>query len=453
MNSVLLVTVDCLRADHVGCYGYDRETTPRIDRFSESATRFENAYANTPSTRWTMQGITTGVWKPQISGQGVPDTGHSTLPELFQGNAYRTAALANNPNFSRHYDFDRGYDFFRGAADFQTDTDVAVKSGKWMNEAVSNDRFQQWLSYAYNEFYLPLKGTVDDSSIGPTDRELVDIATEWISEKRRENEAFFAWVHLMDAHTPYPRCPDHLAAIGGDTDRSHIYNPTTGDLDDPEHRRRSFDVYDSAVRSADEQVGRLIDVVSDDATVLVTADHAEDFGEDVGFHTISAYSSMTQIPFLVRSQNIEPGEREEPVQLLDIPPTLAREIGAPVPDHWVGEPLQRIDWGTDRPIFWTVTGKEHGCGVRVGDWKIVTTYESDEPAELYRCEHMEREGEELGAEYPEKRAELADLLSAHVDSLRSQRIGEARSGWDDEEGREDLSESMKTHLEELGYLD
>jgi arylsulfatase A-like enzyme len=63
----MLITVDCLRADHVWCYGYERQTAPEIDSFAEDATVFENSVANSPGTRWALQTLHTGVWTNQIN--------------------------------------------------------------------------------------------------------------------------------------------------------------------------------------------------------------------------------------------------------------------------------------------------------------------------------------------------------------------------------------------------
>jgi arylsulfatase A-like enzyme len=108
---IVLLTVDCLRADHVGCYGYDRPTTPNIDAFAESATRFENSYSNCPGTRWAFQSLHTGVSTIRFDGLGIPGE-YESLAELFQAAGYATGGFAVNGYVSRDYNYDAGFDTY-----------------------------------------------------------------------------------------------------------------------------------------------------------------------------------------------------------------------------------------------------------------------------------------------------------------------------------------------------
>jgi len=118
MTNVLLVTVDSLRADHVGCYGYDRPTTPNIDALAEGGVVFHNSYANCPQTRWAMQSLHTGVCAHGVDGLGIPDEPGVALAGQFESAGYATAGFANNGFVSRDYNYDCGFNEYRSVSDF-----------------------------------------------------------------------------------------------------------------------------------------------------------------------------------------------------------------------------------------------------------------------------------------------------------------------------------------------
>src|SRR5699024_3679478 len=137
-----------------------------------------------------------------------------------------------------------------------------------------------------------------------TDVELCSRAIQWIKRQQSEDNPFFAWIHLMDAHTPYARWDDHLEAIRGDSDIHHVINPHNEVVEGGTTPQADIDAYDTGIRSADEQIGRMLDTLNDDTTIAITGDHGEEFGRYNPFHTASLHSSMTQVPLLVRSQDM-----------------------------------------------------------------------------------------------------------------------------------------------------
>ncbi|WP_160135835.1 sulfatase-like hydrolase/transferase [Halococcus salsus] len=151
--SVVLITVDCLRADHLGCYGYDRPTTPHIDSFADDATVFEYSYANSPGTRWALQSIHTGVHTDQIDGLGVPDDAIS-LAQVFQQAGYATGGFAKNGFLTRDYRYDVGFDTFVGVSDFESDERLFKRIGTTINNTFEND----WLlSNVFGPLYSRLQ--------------------------------------------------------------------------------------------------------------------------------------------------------------------------------------------------------------------------------------------------------------------------------------------------------
>lgn len=448
-RDVVLITVDCLRADHVGCYGYDRDTTPNIDAFAGANTRFANSYANAPGTRWALQLVHTGVFPSEIDGLGIPDSGTVTLSEVFEREGYATAGFADNGFLTRDYDYHIGFDRFDDVNDFEEDESLLKRLGRRANDFLGR-RFHKQFAAAYNLIQQTSSSIGGGYQPKVTDEEVVDRTIDWIE---RQDQPYFCWVHLMDAHTPYARWEDHLEVIRGDTEVEHVIDPELeGQVAAGEEPPQAvIDAYDAAVRSADEQIGRLLDAAPEDAVVCITGDHGEEFGRFGRFHEASLYSSMTQVPLLLRAPTVERGVLDAVGQHLDIPPTLVNATGTTVPDVWRGSPLGLTGRPIDTPVFFDV-GDEHGdidelYGVREGNWKIIENRTTD-TEEVYETPHMSSDETELVSadeEVDEIRADLRETLSDHHKEMRTLGRGSR--------GMKDVSPEVRNNLEELGYID
>jgi arylsulfatase A-like enzyme len=443
-DSVVLITVDCLRANHVGCYGYDRPTTPHIDRFAGRATRYKHSYANSPGTRWALQTIHTGVHTGQIDGLGVPSEGIS-LAETFRDAGYATGGFAKNGFLTRDYHYDRGFETFIGESDFEDEHHPIKRVGKRLYDRVGSATIRERVLQPINDWLLSTQGETAGYRPAITDEELCARAIGWIVDQQSAGQPFFAWIHLMDAHTPYARWNDHLAALRGDTDVRHVIDPTNEVAEGRDPPQAVIEAYDAGVRSADEQIGRVLDALDVETAVAITGDHGEEFGRYGPFHTASLVSSMTQVPLLVRVPGVENGRvADYPAQHLDIAPTLADAAGIAAPSAWRGVSLLTADRESDEPLYFAVSDER---GVRAGEWKLIRRAAD----ELYRTPHHGDDGAGVGDEYPNKRDDLATLLCEHEEWVAEnqagsgeQNIGNSAAG---------LSESTRQSLENLGYLE
>jgi arylsulfatase A-like enzyme len=438
-GSVVLITVDCLRADHLGCYGYDRPTSPNIDTFAEGGTVFDHGYANCPGTRWAFQSLHTGVSTLHFEGLGIPE-GYTPLAQRFSDSGYRTGGFANNGFVSREYRYDTGFDTYYSTTDAANRSGTLKRVGKKLDTVLGSQLVRERLLLPLHD-RLRQSGTGTDDRFRPvhSDSDTVDRALSFVEGVG--DDPYFLWVHLMDAHTPYGYWPDHLEAIRGDAEIEHTTHPgqegkiTVGE----EPPDAVIDTYDAGVRSADEQIGRLLDAVSSEATVVVTGDHGEEFGRYNGFHQASLYSSMTQVPIVLRTPGSGSGRSGMPAQHLDIPPTLLRAAGIEIPKHWEGEPLQTLDRPQDHPIFFTLGPDE--IALRMGDWKYIETGGN---GELYRVPHSGSETEPVVD--PERTETMRDLVQRY--RTETEDLGTGRP----ELGEGEISGDVEDQLEELGYL-
>jgi hypothetical protein len=271
----LLISIDALRADHLGSYGYSRPTTPHIDALAHHAVVFEHAYAPTPHTSYSVTSLMTGKYMRPLLLQGVAQDS-DTWAGLFRTYGYRTAAFYPPAVFFIDPDRFQGFrDSFLG---FEY---------RWVEFAEGQRRVQQVTDYL---------------ATAPADKRL------------------FTWVHLFAPHEPYENHPEFPFG------------------------ERDLDRYDSEIRSADETVGELVAAFRarrPNAVVIVTADHGEEFGEHGGhYHGTSVYEEQVRVPLLISAPGSLSARRvAEPVQTIDLLPTLLTALDIPKPPRLRGRDL------------------------------------------------------------------------------------------------------------------
>lgn len=309
---ILVYLIDTLRADHLGCYGYDRPTSPRIDRFAAGAVRFAGAIAQSSWTRSSVASLLTGL-DPRRHGtvgrtDALPD-GVDTLAERLARLGYETAAWSTNGNVSRVFGFAQGFDLFRSLPEQRTFELHQLSDG--LNEA----------------------------------------AFPWLAARGRA--PWFLYLHATDPHGPYtPREPFRgRFAAGVDPALGAIETlralPGEGDSEPAGLAEALVRLYDAEIAFNDHQFGRLLDRLEalglyDDALIVLTADHGEEFRDHGGWqHGRTLYQEQLAVPLLVKL----PGGRaagtvvDTRVEHVDLVPTILDLLGEPLPDGLDGRSL------------------------------------------------------------------------------------------------------------------
>ncbi|MHC4773857.1 MAG: sulfatase, partial [Planctomycetota bacterium] len=282
-KNLLLITLDTLRADRLGCYGYDLAETPVIDRLADEGVRFAHAVSAVPMTLPAHCTIMTGLYPPT---HGVRDNGlfrlageHATLAELLQQHDYETAAFLAAFVLDARYGLDQGFNHY--------DDDLTLRHR------------------------LPTP-TAPHNPQRPADA-VVDAALAWLNahDAGEADRPYFLWVHLFDPHLPY--------------------TPP-----EPFRSRYADRPYDGEVAFVDEQVGRLIATVealglADRTVTVLVGDHGEglgDHGEDTHRHLV--YESTMRVPLIIHAPGIvSPGLviDEAAVGIVDLMPTILDLLG------------------------------------------------------------------------------------------------------------------------------
>lgn len=296
--NILLVTVDTLRADHTTPYGYERQTTPHIQRrMADRGAVLEHAYAPAPWTLPSMSALFAGRYPNELVGESLTGFGIPSdvtpLAERLAAAGYATAAFNANPTMHE------GNGFARGFATFYTPDVDAGWHGR--NAADVGRRAIAWL-------------------------------------RRHQSQRFFLWVHFLDPHDPYlaPQLvdgrsefyPDYAGPVRGNWPGGLYSGEIRHELE-PADVRQLAALYDSEIRHTDSWVGRLLaslaPEVERETFIVLTSDHGEELYEHGGFkHGQTLYEEQIRIPMVVRWDGRVPQGLRPPgeLTLIDLFPTL-----------------------------------------------------------------------------------------------------------------------------------
>jgi arylsulfatase A-like enzyme/Tfp pilus assembly protein PilF len=295
-RNVLVVTLDTLRADHVGSYGYAAAHTPRLDALAKTGLRFARAATVTPLTLPAHASLFTGTFPGH---HGVRDNGgyylaegHTTLAEALRARGFRTGGFVSAFVLDSRWGIGQGFDRF------------------------------------FDEFDLAkFERAAGMDAIQRPGSETVDAALRWLQEEG--GRPFFLWVHLYDPHAPYTPPPEFA--------RRH---PAT-----------AVGAYDAEIALADFQLGRLLDALEGDGRlsrtlVAVLADHGEMLGEHGEVtHGFFVYDAAVRIPMVLSGPGVPARVVEDQVRIVDVMPTLLDLLGIPAPAPVQGTSLTPLARG------------------------------------------------------------------------------------------------------------
>jgi arylsulfatase A-like enzyme len=352
--NVLVLLIDALRADHLGCYGYPHPTSRNIDALAAQSVVFDNMFAQSPWTKPSIPSLFTSLYPIQhgvYEGEAHTASGdlesdvlsddYTTLAEVFQANGYETIGLAHNAHLAADQGFAQGFDRYE-----QTQMRAPEINGKFI-EFLERDREQP----------------------------------------------FFAYLHYLDVHWPFQPDEPFRSRFAGlrtgsvfDRDswsglRSAINKGTItlsgADLAELTSRQ------DAVIAQLDHQIGLLLDDLRarnllDQTVVLLTSDHGEELLDHgrVG-HGGTLYREVIDIPLMIRLPRMERiGRTSEPARLIDVFPTLLGIAGIEAPPGLEGRNLL-AGAGTETEVVAETKHKRiYRVSVRRGDWKYVRTYKA-----------------------------------------------------------------------------
>ena len=298
--NIILITVDALRADFLGAYGYPKDTSPQIDAFARDALVFANAYCTVPKTSASFASIMTGLHPFFHKTAPIRDylrEDNLTIAEFLRKNGYETAAIVENANLSKVFKFNLGFE-------------------------------------SYTEVWKHVEGKA--------------AATPFITDATRKflegthQKPFFLWVHYIDSHAPYLPPAEFVRydetrkgrdisqiekkiVVGGKPEKEKIKSG----LSDENY---FIALYEGCVRYVDNEIGKILKTLKrrypDNTVVIISSDHGEELGEHNLFfdHGPLTFQSSTRVPLIVKIPGRGKARIDHPVSLMDIFPTVAEDI-------------------------------------------------------------------------------------------------------------------------------
>ncbi len=372
--SVILITVDTLRPDRLGCYGHLANKTPSIDRLAREGTVFERAYCDTPWTTGSMSSVMTGLY-PGRHGLRLPidklAPNAVTMAELLHTHGFQTGAVIGSFPLDAVYGLDQGFETYNEDFSLPIINDPDAKISH-IESRLPDDQTQQaeFIREKFkNDAYRP-------------DEDVTDAAIHWIDTVRDGKRPFFLWVHYFGPHEKL---------LGN---RSFV-----------EQEPAIIAAYDPDVQANDHAVGRFLDHLRgrgllDRTLVILHADHGQNLGEnDYVGHSMHLDEPSVRIPMIVRYPARMPAgaRRRDIARNIDILPTVLDATGARDVDGLPGRSLLPSLWNpgvVDVPaaqqvayfetyvptiVFAPLTLPKVGVllgpverhGVRTPDWKLV----------------------------------------------------------------------------------
>lgn len=407
-RQVVLISIDTLRADRLGAYGYKaRATSPNIDALAQQSVVFERAYTTAPWTIPSLAAVLTGRYPVEVGAYTNADTVSTdaiTLAELFQQHGFATAM-------------------------FNTHAVLVSQRGG----------FRQGFDTVVPEEVVPLEPGEHKASFAANEPALM----QWLDGHARQ--PFFLWIHDMSPHLPQTAGNPWLTTPG-------------------------WPRYDAEVRNSDDLVGRVLRKLAelrlgDELLIVVTADHGEAFGDEHGLtgHQDVMYDEVLRVPLIVGAPVFEPRRVSAPVELVDLYPTIASFAGLPVPAEVRGESLRPLltGSGTARAhpyafamrFFFENDDSTHWLAVRDADWKLLAKtpdHGHDGPPgwnladpktyfELYRTADDPGEQHDLFESQPQEVARLRRVFEEWTQSLGAK------------PARVEADDATHEHLRALGY--
>jgi arylsulfatase A-like enzyme len=446
--SIVLVSIDTLRADHLGCYGYDRPTTPNIDHLATEGVLFEQCVNTGGGTLPVHMSMLTSL-APAVHGI-FPGNGralaedHTTLAEALQDAGYATAAFVDGGYLSGNFGFTQGFD--------------------------------QYFDRNYKGVLGKIESYFDDGGL----EELLPRALAWLS--RHRNRPYFLFLHTYDTHSavsrlPYESPPPFLdrfvdPSYSGSFDGCregrcaselllwHNQARRQGDLGPnelftPEEMEYMIALYDGAIAYVDYQIGLLLEALDDFGVaqrtlVVLTSDHGEEFLEHGLLLHDQNYEEVARVPLILRFPDRDHAGNQVAnlVSTLDILPTLLDAVRAPSLPQAMGLSLLPLVSSPsagrfERPVH-IASGREK---LRTRNWSMLA--ESSRPAELYSLADDPTEKVNLIAEYPNVAAKLYEQL---LQIRSSEILVRERFGFTDHEEAE-LAPDELEKLRALGYAE
>lgn len=438
---IILVSIDSLRQDHLGCYGYHRQTSPTIDKLAQQGVRCTTAVSTTSWTLPAHAALFTGLYN---SAHGLIDVQCSleeefvTLAEVLKQAGYQTAGFFGGPLLHPAFGFNQGFTTYQSCM-----TPILANSS---DEAIRKESHK-------------LTNVSHSDITGPR---MLEKFRSWL--KTADEQPFFVFFHMWDVHYDYIPPQEYIDMFDsnytGTVDAKNFMwskeihrNMPKRDL------QHVIALYDAEIRFTDDILGKILAELDsygrlEQTLIVITADHGEEFFEHKGKgHNRTLYDEVVRVPLIFHwpGHFSNGGVINEQVRLIDIMPTILGQVSIPLNTEVQGRDISELLQGKgslEYPAFCELMsdGRQYQA-LRTGQSKVIVNARTG--TQKY-FDLLEDPGEQkpliqTGGKIQQALTKLAAIIQESI-TLRKHLVGRQAGK------KSELDEEMKQRLESLGYI-
>lgn len=455
--NIVLLTLDTLRADRLGCYGNKGNLTPNIDRLANAGIRFDQAISGGSWTQAAFPVLLTSSYAAMYGGcLGRLAPERPSPIETLSSNGYLTGGFTTNVHLSRRTGFERGFLHFVELDPGETDPRLRqIKGGQHL--------LQNELTHAV---LRPFGVRMRPARLYSSAAEVTDSVCQWLDQVETP---FFAWAHYMDVHWPYHLegsldQPREIAQAWQDL--ADMYGRANfegrSDRDKPitaAQRDHFISLYEKSLRYLDEQVGRLINRIQSSAhaentVIILVADHGEEFLDHGrwGHWESNLFDEILRVPLIVWMPNGPHGQViRQQVRLLDLMPTILDLCGCPTSDGVLGNSMASLlghgesNYDGEETISEMRRDPWHRVAVRTESFKYIWDSKRPDQPELYDLRTDPGEKQNVRDRFAEEVNRFQSTVDAHRLRVVATEPAVAVA-------KPEVDEEVARRLRDLGYL-
>lgn len=457
--NIVLLTIDTLRKDRLGCYGSSANLTPNLDQLAQSGIRFEQAISGGSWTQAAFPVLLTSSYAAMYGGcLGRLPLDRPSPIESLASHGYITGGFTTNIHLSRRTGFDRGFLRFEELNPDEADPRLRrIKGGQRLLQ-----------SELFHALLRPMGMRMRPARLYSSAAEVSDSLCQWLDQA---GSPFFAWAHYMDVHWPYHLeealdKPKDIAIAWQDL--ATMYGRANFDWSNRDRdksitasqRDHFIDLYENSLRYLDHHVGRAITHIrnsmhAENTVIIVVADHGEEFLDHGrwGHWESNLFDEILRVPLIVHIPGGSAGKVvAQQVRLIDLMPTILDLCGCPVPDGVMGHSMTSLlGLGTSKydgseTISEMRRDPWHRVAVRTEAFKFIWDSKRPDQPELYDLQNDPAEKQNVSAQFPQ----VVSQFQATVDEHRL-RVAATEPAKVSPEPKVDAEVARR--LRELGYLE
>lgn len=458
-KSVILITIDALRPDHLKAYNYHKNTAPNLEKFAENGTIFSNAITNGAETPSAFSSLFSSILPFLRGGFSPLPLQKLIFPQLLKESGVYTFGIHSNPNLGEFFNYHRGFDVFldgeryKEKEDFPNTQGIKRKSLVIIKKILNYKDLFNRLLYGlkgFNKIKTKLRNKLPFITdillpFTPIAYNAPYIVNKVINFTKTFENSLFLWAHFMDVHSPFnPPSSNVINVNGTDIDlkeRNFLNNEV---YKNPKKYTISSDIleklkilYDAEINYVDANLKHFFDLIghkfSENCLIIITADHGESFFEHgYFFHQGNIYDELLKIPlFIIELGHDNIQKINTPVELIDIAPTIIDYFGFSIPESFQGRsllPLIRGESFVQKEYIISETFQKDGkmkrnntdgyklISIRRNSWKYIYNEQSNEEL-LFHIKIDPEEELNLSDKEKSKLTEFRSVREAHLKNV------------------------------------